>query len=125
MRRRPRRPVRSESAPIFPGREMTRRRRDRSKSEAPMDNRAGKVITFFSYKGGTGRSMALANVAWILASSGKRVLVVDWDLEAPGLQRFFHPFIEMELLDATDGVVDILMDYARAAIPQPDRPGDW
>ena len=40
----------------------------------------GRVITFYSYKGGTGRSMALANVAWVLASSGRRVLVIDWDL---------------------------------------------
>jgi cellulose biosynthesis protein BcsQ len=31
-------------------------------------DRVGEVITFFSYKGGTGRTMALANVAWILAS---------------------------------------------------------
>ncbi len=88
-------------------------------------DRAGQVITFFSYKGGTGRTMALANVAWILASHGKRVLMVDWDLEAPGLQRFFHPFIDAELLDATDGVVDILMDYARAATQQTDRDADW
>nr|BFE83611.1 hypothetical protein GCM10020093_062120 [Planobispora longispora] len=43
----------------------------------------GQVITFYSYKGGTGRTMALANTAWILASAGKRVLVVDWDLESP------------------------------------------
>ena len=88
-------------------------------------DRVGEVITFFSYKGGTGRTMALANVAWILASQGKRVLMVDWDLEAPGLQRFFHPFIESELLDGTDGVVDILMDYARAATQQNERPENW
>ena len=49
-------------------------------------DRKGRIITFYSYKGGTGRTMALANVGWILASSGKRVLLVDWDLEAPGLQ---------------------------------------
>ena len=30
----------------------------------------GKIITFYSYKGGAGRTMALANVAWILASNG-------------------------------------------------------
>ena len=30
----------------------------------------GKIVTFYSYKGGTGRTMALANVAWILASNG-------------------------------------------------------
>jgi cellulose biosynthesis protein BcsQ len=50
----------------------------------------GQVITFYSYKGGTGRTMALANVAWILAANGKRVLVADWDLESPGLHRFYH-----------------------------------
>src|ERR1019366_1440250 len=31
----------------------------------------GRIITFYSYKGGTGRSMALANVGWILASLGE------------------------------------------------------
>jgi WD40 repeat protein len=53
----------------------------------------GSVITFYSYKGGTGRSMALANVACLLAvrpDIGKPVLAIDWDLEAPGLHRFFQ-----------------------------------
>lgn len=45
--------------------------------------RDGRIVTFYSYKGGTGRTMALANTAWILAANGKRVLAVDWDLEAP------------------------------------------
>ena len=31
-------------------------------------DRNGQIVTFYSYKGGTGRTMALANVAWILAS---------------------------------------------------------
>src|SRR4051794_13247188 len=52
-------------------------------SVEPPRNR-GLVYTFYSYKGGVGRSMALANVAVLLARSGKKVLVVDWDLEAPG-----------------------------------------
>ena len=47
----------------------------------------GRIITFYSYKGGTGRSMALANIAWLMASAGRQVLVIDWDLEAPGLHR--------------------------------------
>jgi MinD-like ATPase involved in chromosome partitioning or flagellar assembly len=34
----------------------------------------------------------LANVAWILASNGKRVLTIDWDLEAPGLHRYFRDY---------------------------------
>jgi cellulose biosynthesis protein BcsQ len=49
----------------------------------------GEVITFYSYKGGVGRSMALANVATLLAQRGKRVLALDFDLEAPGLHRYF------------------------------------
>ncbi len=54
----------------------------------------GKIVTFYSYKGGTGRTMALANVAWILASNGLKVLVVDWDLDSPGLHKYFHPFLD-------------------------------
>ena len=42
-------------------------------------------VVFASLKGGVGRSTALAVVAAHLASSGKRVLVVDLDMEAPGL----------------------------------------
>jgi cellulose biosynthesis protein BcsQ len=66
----------------------------------------GKIITFYSYKGGTGRSMALANVAWLLASNGMKVCVVDWDLEAPGLHRYFKPFLVDHDLFATDGLID-------------------
>jgi MinD-like ATPase involved in chromosome partitioning or flagellar assembly len=54
-----------------------------------MNEGYGKVVTFYSYKGGVGRSMALANMAVILTRWGKRVLIVDWDLEAPGLEYFF------------------------------------
>ena len=50
------------------------------------------IVTFYSYKGGVGRSMALANVAVLLARRGLRVLAVDWDLEAPGLERYFSSF---------------------------------
>jgi tetratricopeptide (TPR) repeat protein len=77
--------------------------------------RDGQIVTFYSFKGGTGRTMALANVAWILAASGRRVLVADWDLESPGLHRFFHPFMETEVRDAP-GIIDLIRDYERAAI---------
>ena len=50
------------------------------------------IITFYSYKGGVGRSMGLANIAVLLARRGLKVLVVDWDLEAPGLERYFSYF---------------------------------
>lgn len=48
----------------------------------------GTIVTFYSYKGGVGRSFALANIAATLAKWGFRVLCVDWDLEAPGLDYY-------------------------------------
>ena len=45
-----------------------------------------QVITFYSYKGGVGRTMALANAAVLLSQWGYKTLVIDWDLEAPGLE---------------------------------------
>lgn len=58
-----------------------------------MESPLGEIITFYSYKGGAGRSMALANIAYLLAKrqkSNEKVLMIDWDLEAPGLHQFFH-----------------------------------
>ena len=87
--------------------------------------RDGRVVTFYSYKGGTGRTMALANTAWILAANGYRVLAVDWDLEAPGLHRFFHPFLDPSTLGATTGVIDLITEYAWAATNPVQRADDW
>ena len=87
--------------------------------------RNGQVITFYSYKGGTGRTMALANVAWIIAASGKRVLVVDWDLESPGLHKFFHPFLDESTISATPGVIEMINDYATASLDPSPRSDNW
>ena len=76
--------------------------------ESPQTLPKGRVITFYSYKGGTGRSMLVANIAWLLAMSDKRVLVVDWDLEAPGVHRYFHPLLEDKELLQTEGLLDFL-----------------
>ena len=48
-------------------------------------------VVFFSIKGGVGRSTALAATAWHLAQAGKRVLVLDLDLESPGLSSALLP----------------------------------
>ncbi|WP_322762248.1 KGGVGR-motif variant AAA ATPase [Frankia sp. Cr2] len=85
------------------------------------DRQPGVIVTFYSYKGGSGRTMALANIAWILASNGCRVLVVDWDLEAPGLHRYFHPFLVDPELAGSTGVMDMVWDYALATL---DTHGD-
>lgn len=58
-----------------------------------------KTITFYSYKGGTSRSLLLANYARYLAYCGKSVVVLDFDLEAPGLHHKFlasHDLTEEE-----------------------------
>jgi hypothetical protein len=59
--------------------------------------------------------MALANIAWILASRGQRVLVIDWDVEAPGLHRYFAPFLSDPTLSETDGLVEFLARYVVSA----------
>ena len=46
------------------------------------------LATFYSFKGGVGRTMALVNAAVELAQRGRKVLTVDFDLEAPGLDTF-------------------------------------
>jgi len=48
-----------------------------------------KTIMFYSYKGGSGRTVAVANVSAALAGLGKRVAVIDLDFEAPGLHHVF------------------------------------
>ncbi len=58
--------------------------------------------------------MSLANLAWVLATRGKRVLVVDWDLEAPGVHRYFHPFLADPLQRESEGLIDGLWAYVNA-----------
>lgn len=48
------------------------------------------TTTFYSLRGGVGRSTALGYTARILADRGHTVLCVDMDLEAPGLSSLFN-----------------------------------
>ncbi|TKF33513.1 KGGVGR-motif variant AAA ATPase [Enterovibrio norvegicus] len=48
-----------------------------------------KVVTFYSYKGGVGRTTSIALFARYYANLGKKVFVLDCDFEAPGLINFF------------------------------------
>lgn len=68
----------------------------------------GQIITFYSYKGGVGRSMALANVAALLSQWGYKTLMIDWDLEAPGLESFFKNYADLEAAPERRGIVDLL-----------------
>jgi MinD-like ATPase involved in chromosome partitioning or flagellar assembly len=68
------------------------------------------VVTFYSYKGGTGRTMAMVNVAMELIAQGSSVLMVDFDLEAPGLDTF----CKREPTAPSKGVVDFIDSYLMA-----------
>jgi hypothetical protein len=66
------------------------------------------------------------NVAWVMASNGMRVLVVDWDLEAPGLNRYLLPFLADPELTATRGLLDLLIDFQLDAMtPNQDSSEVW
>ena len=77
-------------------------------------------ITFYSYKGGVGRTLALANVAWLLANhptEPAKVLVLDFDLAAPGL----HRVLGLKNPDSANGLVDYVLTYlTNAAVPTLD-----
>jgi tetratricopeptide (TPR) repeat protein len=77
--------------------------------------REAEIITFYSFKGGAGRTMALANTAWVMASAGHSVLVVDWDLEAPGLHRYYRQFLPDPDLRHSAGLLDIFHGFQAAA----------
>lgn len=94
------------------------------------------IVTFYSYKGGVGRSMALVNVGEILADWGYRVLLCDWDLEAPGLERYLleHESTlfndpagreayenELTLALGQRGLMDLLIEY-KTVLTQPPIP---
>jgi len=65
---------------------------------------------FFSIKGGVGRSTALAATAWALAEQGKSVLVLDLDLESPGLSSALLPSDRRPLFGITDWLVEDLVN---------------
>ncbi|HRI35405.1 MAG TPA: P-loop NTPase, partial [Saprospiraceae bacterium] len=72
------------------------------------------IVTFYSYKGGVGRSMALANIAFELSKKGLSVLIVDWDLEAPGLERYFTNYIK----DFNgNGLLPLLFEFQKGNSP--------
>jgi len=71
-----------------------------------------ETVAFYSYKGGVGRTLLVANTAQFLAMSGRRVVALDLDLEAPGLHQKLG---SRDVLDRAEsgtlyGAVDELLD---------------
>jgi cellulose biosynthesis protein BcsQ len=83
----------------------------------PLESKAGRpqtaIIVFYSFKGGVGRTTALAATAIQLAQRGKRVAVIDLDIEAPGAGLLLAP---PEIASrARWGVVDYFLEQPRGA----------
>jgi cellulose biosynthesis protein BcsQ len=68
------------------------------------------VVTFHSFKGGVGRTTLAAAFGINQAISGKRVAVVDLDLEAPGLAALFSV-----LNVDRRGMLDVFVDHLAIA----------
>ncbi|WP_293329815.1 AAA family ATPase [Microcoleus sp. CAWBG58] len=75
------------------------------KEELVYEKRKPAIVSFFSFKGGVGRTSTLVATALTLARNGHRVAIVDLDLEAPGLATIFSP-------DNSNnpGVIDYLLE---------------
>lgn len=67
-----------------------------------------QLVTFYSFKGGVGRSTALGMVAILLANRNRRVVIIDFDLEAPGISILFRPDALDENGAKKYGVLDYL-----------------
>lgn len=74
-----------------------------------------QTVTFYSYKGGTGRSLVLANAAWYLARLGQKVVALDFDLEAPGLHYKFSLDPDGKALPVQRGVVNYIHSFTEDA----------
>ncbi len=77
------------------------------------------IYTFYSFKGGVGRSMAVANLAESFHGKGLRTLVIDWDLEAPGLETYFalptaQREAQLRASRSRPGLIDLLQEYQNA-----------
>ncbi len=66
------------------------------------------IVTFYSYKGGVGRTQLLSNIAsYLCYYKQRKVLIIDWDMEAPGVDFFFK--IKRTKINA--GLLDLFSEY--------------
>jgi len=69
-----------------------------------------ETVSFCSYKGGVGRTTAVANIAMFLARLGKKVVVLDLDFFAPGIP---SKILQSQYHNVETGFVDFVLEYLR------------
>jgi tetratricopeptide (TPR) repeat protein len=73
-----------------------------------------KTIAFYSYKGGVGRTLAIAHVAYWLSKQSKTVFMLDMDMEAPGLHYKLEQYNEPPVPEK--GLVDFIGYFRRSGM---------
>ncbi|MCO6003635.1 FxSxx-COOH system tetratricopeptide repeat protein [Actinoallomurus purpureus] len=76
----------------------------------------GVIVSFLASASGVGRTGAIANVAWILAAAGKRVLIVDWGTEEADTDQYLAPFHSDWIAlsrEVTTGLSRLMVNEAR------------
>ena len=85
----------------------------------------GEVTTFYSFESGTARSVALSNMAVLLAGRQNAtvpVLMIDWDTESPGLHHYFNQGeARPGLLEYFEACREHLTTLAQGAAAQDDE----
>jgi MinD-like ATPase involved in chromosome partitioning or flagellar assembly len=104
-----------QDAPVFPLGEhkrvwmVDRLATEGSWSTITAEASGARRVVFYSIKGGVGRSTALAATAWRIGQMGKRVLVLDLDLESPGVSTTILPEDKRPRFGITDWLVEDLV----------------
>ena len=75
----------------------------------------GKALAFHSYKGGTGKTTLISNLAATYAQKGLKICLLDFDLYAPSLVTYFRKkpdFFINDLLVGDVQISDVLVDLS-------------
>lgn len=102
------RPIISEKQKISSWKQLSLNAKNQIKVNQTINDKGlPKIISFYSFKGGVGRTAALSHAAYILSSRGKKVVIVDMDIEAPGMSTIFDPQYYQE---PKCGLIDYFID---------------
>lgn len=106
-----------EAAVMLLDRQITGQDWLRPRGEARAADRPHRMV-FFGLKGGVGRSTALCMTAWGLARQGKRVLLLDFDLESPGLSGLVLPPEKVAEFGVVDWLIEDAVGQGESVLPR-------
>ncbi len=83
------------------------------------------IFTFYSYKGGVGRTHLLANLAaYLCYYKNRKILLIDWDLEAPGLHFYFDKTTQQitskGLMDLLNKHIEVFKNHEKETLNEDD-----